>query len=788
MSKPTVHVVFPSQFLNEVTKGIEGLGYTVVQQDATLDDFTTWATSIDDEAQADIAFIHTSAISSIYNQFDRFNYSEALYTYIRDSKIHRETMRMVLIFTDQEMVDHTLLTKIAALGITDIHFSQNISLPLMDDWLSRKRTLKEAQRLFGDYKVKGNQPIPDNEVDLDIDEKDYPKPTKRSRLFKKKEALSDQELLNLEPSPTSKWWKPDPKAAEEKASVKEQKRLEAEQQKQEKAQAKQMALEEKRALKEQKRQEKEQQKLAVLEEKEKEKQLLEQEKKVKEEAKARAEEQKRLEEQQRLEREAKEREEAQAQVKEQERLEKQRRIEQEKKEREEADARAKEQKRLKEQQQLEQEAKEREEAKAQAEEQKRIAEKQRLEQEAKERKKAEAQAKEQERLEEQQLLEREAKEREEAEAEEQKRLEKQQRLEQEKKEQEEAKARADEQKRLEEQQRLEQEAKEREEAEAQAKEQKRLEKKQRLEQEAKEREETKDQGKEQRKSIIEDVASGEETHTSDDSKGFRRRLLPILSFGDKKQTAPVKNQVIAVIGVTPQSGSSLISYAAARMFADQGSTVKLIESPYAHPYLAHAFGLYHHLTDGHEPFHSTFNQLLNDYGIAGKLPIYQNIHWNVKHPVLHQTSLADKWTAELNHDLILHGTRDVTIIDLGSTYTQPEMKKLLEYVDRVIVLVDPNPTQVYRSEDAYKDLLLLQKQFQHISFIGNRWSKSIDREQFEEMLPFTLTNTIDDLPGDLLYPMYYQRQDLLSGILGRHIRKELQFLNEPHQVLSSIGS
>ena len=143
-----LHVVFSKEILNDLCHDLIDEGFNIKQTDTSLDTFSEWAQS-DQENHADCALIYGFELAS---KGDEYSLRAASYQRLREVRLHRENLRLIVIYPKEVLSDKKFISSIAQLGIYDLHFTDQLHIQMIKEWILNKRGLAHVDALLGDYK------------------------------------------------------------------------------------------------------------------------------------------------------------------------------------------------------------------------------------------------------------------------------------------------------------------------------------------------------------------------------------------------------------------------------------------------------------------------------------------------------------------------------------------------------------------------------------------------------------------------------------------------------------
>lgn len=193
LRKESLHLVFPANILDSISDELEQVGYTVEQKDSSIDTMVDWATSTDEEV--DCAVIYGMAVTSIG---EHNNTKEAAYHLLKQVRIHRENMRLIVLFPEMMKYDKDFISKIAQLNIHDIHFMNSLNINDIVQCIENKKGFQHVERLLSDYESDEEDEdysvddIFETEEEEEEEEEEIPKATIQEKFLKRKQREEKQ--------------------------------------------------------------------------------------------------------------------------------------------------------------------------------------------------------------------------------------------------------------------------------------------------------------------------------------------------------------------------------------------------------------------------------------------------------------------------------------------------------------------------------------------------------------------------------------------------------------------
>lgn len=156
-----VHLVFPNEMITGIQEELEVEGFSVVDKDYSLDTFAQWAES-SEEMKADVALIHGIAVVSRHNESKNFNQKRAIYERIREARLARPELKMIILFPKSVESEKDFISSIVQMGIYDLYFQDDISILDVIRWLGDTKSLADVEGLISGYQPKTNDEIVDS--------------------------------------------------------------------------------------------------------------------------------------------------------------------------------------------------------------------------------------------------------------------------------------------------------------------------------------------------------------------------------------------------------------------------------------------------------------------------------------------------------------------------------------------------------------------------------------------------------------------------------------------------
>ncbi|MDX8367187.1 hypothetical protein [Cytobacillus sp. IB215665] len=151
-----VHLVFDSDHIEVLKDELEQINYSVKETDTSLDTFAQWAQS-NGQNHSEVAFVYGGVNVSKYDS--AYSHRQAVFERIRQVRISRPELRLVLLFPAEVQQDEQFLQKLIQLGIYDLYFDDEPNLNDIDESLKRTRTLADVEHLITGYKGTSNDGI-----------------------------------------------------------------------------------------------------------------------------------------------------------------------------------------------------------------------------------------------------------------------------------------------------------------------------------------------------------------------------------------------------------------------------------------------------------------------------------------------------------------------------------------------------------------------------------------------------------------------------------------------------
>lgn len=208
----TVHLVFPIEYIDGIKEELEEEGYSVKYKDTSLDTFSQWSQT--DEENADVALVFGMAVISQENDF--FSQQRAIYDRLKEVRLQREELRMIVVFPSQVQYERDFVSSIAQLAIFDLYFVDELETSHMIEWIENPKGYAHVDKVLQGYqptekgeKIEATTKIKIDESEVDLIEKETqiknhvkeePKKEKDDENVKRKEESKlRKQLASLKP-------------------------------------------------------------------------------------------------------------------------------------------------------------------------------------------------------------------------------------------------------------------------------------------------------------------------------------------------------------------------------------------------------------------------------------------------------------------------------------------------------------------------------------------------------------------------------------------------------------
>lgn len=212
----------------------------------------------------------------------------------------------------------------------------------------------------------------------------------------------------------------------------------------------------------------------------------------------------------------------------------------------------------------------------------------------------------------------------------------------------------------------------------------------------------------------------------------------------------VANKLISVVNLSERAGSTFIATNLARTLTQRNVLVNLFENPLGTVDLYYALGL--HFEE--ERFYS-YRKVLREVGRIdkSKLPIFQGIRVAANEPDYNY----NHW--DLTDTLRLFSTNSgINIVDIGWNFNEPKIKDILGLSSIILVIVEPNPTQILRNNERLIEFEEMMQEGLNVRYVFNKWDEAINKKRFIEgfeMTPYLIVPFVDI---DLIYECLFQKK------------------------------
>lgn len=208
------------------------------------------------------------------------------------------------------------------------------------------------------------------------------------------------------------------------------------------------------------------------------------------------------------------------------------------------------------------------------------------------------------------------------------------------------------------------------------------------------------------------------------------------------------NSIISVLNLSERAGSSFVASNLARAFAKKNKQVTLFESPVGTTEYFYTMGFY----ESNKSFYSYRQHMVEKGRIEKKyLPYIDGVTLGVNDPDSESLEWSEKDTFRL-----LASNSGISIFDIGWDFKNEAIQELLKVSSVILVVVDPLPIQIVRSDDRLSYLEGLRAQGIDLRFVFNRWDESINKKRFEEGFGLMGHIILPYFEPETIYNMYYR--------------------------------
>lgn len=243
------------------------------------------------------------------------------------------------------------------------------------------------------------------------------------------------------------------------------------------------------------------------------------------------------------------------------------------------------------------------------------------------------------------------------------------------------------------------------------------------------------------------------------------------------------NTLISVVNLSERAGSTFIATSLARGFAQRDIPVTLIENPVG------TVDAYYSMGFSFEPeSYYSYRKNLKQNGRIDKkkLPVVRGVSVASIEPDYDLTGWTENDTLRL-----FSSYSGINIVDIGWNYKDEKIKDILNISHTVLVVIDPNPTQIVRNDERFTDFELMEKNGVNVKYVFNKWDDSIDRKKFIEGFIVKPFITVNSLFAEDIYETYYKpHYEFLidSEVIGEELRDSFFPLLKLHVPSENFGT
>lgn len=232
----------------------------------------------------------------------------------------------------------------------------------------------------------------------------------------------------------------------------------------------------------------------------------------------------------------------------------------------------------------------------------------------------------------------------------------------------------------------------------------------------------------------------------------------------------VANKLISVVNLSERAGSTFIATNLARSVAKRNIPVNLFENPIGTVDLYYSLGLlfeeerfYSYRKALKEDGRIDKNELPNFEGvkIAAIEPDYNNSQWNLTDTLRLFSSYSG-----------------INIVDIGWNFDEPRIKEILNMSSIILVVMEPNPTQILRNNDRLSAFEDLKSDGLNVKYVFNKWHDVIKKKKFIEgieIVPYLIIPAID---SEIVYSSLFKTKfEYFVDI--PNVSEELEYSLEP---------
>ncbi|MCG8485298.1 MAG: hypothetical protein MJA31_18465 [Clostridia bacterium] len=217
---------------------------------------------------------------------------------------------------------------------------------------------------------------------------------------------------------------------------------------------------------------------------------------------------------------------------------------------------------------------------------------------------------------------------------------------------------------------------------------------------------------------------------------------------------PQKN--IGIVNLSQRAGSTFVTLNMAKALSDNGVLTSVIEIPFKAPYIFDYLGIQQKLLADDINFNNYLyiNDVIEKVEIKKKKLLYEDcILWMVCNPLrVINKSLENQ---HIHNIIKLCKNTSVNLCDLGSNLLHSSFEELLIFLDVVLLIVDPLPSEIILNEKTLKKFKNLQDQGLEGYMIINKYCKGVHMKELTEYLECSPIAYIPFINAEYIYEAVY---------------------------------
>lgn len=250
-------------------------------------------------------------------------------------------------------------------------------------------------------------------------------------------------------------------------------------------------------------------------------------------------------------------------------------------------------------------------------------------------------------------------------------------------------------------------------------------------------------------------------------------------------------KIIVIGNLSKRAGASFITLNLAASLSESGNFPCIVEPPLGLPYLFDTIGIEQRLNnvylENQDSFYSFPHAIKDGIIERKKETIIDNILWMILDS---RKPIIEDWDED-NMMELLYCTRkaDTVLIDVGSYLKHDSLKQILNIADHVLIVIDPLPAEIMQNNKKLEYLKNQKLKGMPVSFIINRFTKGITRNELLNFLDIEPISFIPAVNASMIHEAIYKCEvpyfntkvkdvlqgpfiSLISRLAGENLEKE----------------